>query len=107
MVKSTKLNVAVVECVRVVLVPVTVSEKDPAVVDEQETVAVPEPVTLIGVMVPQVNPTGGVSVRLTTPANPLRAAIVMVEVADCPAFTAAGEDAAIVKSTKLKVAVAE
>ena len=38
------------------LVPVTVSEKVPAVVDEQDTVAVPEPVTLAGVMAPQVNP---------------------------------------------------
>jgi hypothetical protein len=93
--------------VRVVLVPVTVSEKVPAVVDEHETVAVPEPVTLVGVMAPQVRPAGGVSVRLTTPAKPFSAVIVTVEVADWPAFTAAGELAAIVKSTKLNVAVAE
>ena len=78
----TKLNVAVAEWVRVVLVPVTVSEKDPAVVDEQETVAVPEPVTLVGVMAPQVNPAAGVSVRLTTPANPFWAVTVIVDVAD-------------------------
>jgi len=81
-VKLTKLNVAVAEWVRVVLVPVTVSEKDPAVVDEQETVAVPEPVTLVGVMAPQVNPAAGVSVRLTTPANPFWAVTVIVDVAD-------------------------
>ncbi len=79
----------------------------PAVVELQETVAVPEPVTLVGVMAPQVRPAGGVSVRLTTPAKPFTAVIVMVEVAEDPALTAAGEDAAIVKSTKLNVAVAE
>ena len=92
---------------RVVLVPVTGRVKVPAVVDEQATVAVPEPVTLVGVIAPQVSPVGGVSVRLTTPAKPLSAAIVMVEVADWPALTAVGEDAAIVKSTKLKVAEVE
>ena len=64
------------------LVPVTARVKVPAVPDEQETVAVPEPVTLVGVIAPQVSPVEGVSVRLTTPANPLRAVTVMVEVAD-------------------------
>jgi len=81
-VKSTKLNVAVAEWVSVVLVPVTVSEKDPAVVELQDTVAVPDPVTLVGAIAPQVNPAGGVSVRLTTPANPLSAVTVIVDVAD-------------------------
>ncbi len=38
------------------LAPVTVRVKVPAVVDEQETVAVPEPVTLVGVIAPQVRP---------------------------------------------------
>jgi len=89
-----------------VLVPVTVSVNVPAVVDLQETVAVPEPVTLVGEITPQVRPACGVSVRLTTPAKPFSAVTVMVEVAEDPAFTAAGEDAARVKSTKLKVAVA-
>jgi len=65
-----------------VLVPVTVSEKDPAAVALQDTVAVPEPVTLVGVIAPQVRPAAGVSVRLTTPANPLSAVIVIVDVAD-------------------------
>ncbi len=87
--------------------PVTVSVNVPAVVELHDTVAVPEPVTLVGVIAPQVNPACGVSVRLTTPAKPLRAVIVIVDVADWPAFTAAGELAAIVKSTKLNVAVAE
>ena len=62
--------------------PVTVSEKDPAVVDEHDTVAVPEPVTLVGVIAPQVSPVAGVSVRLTTPAKPFSAVTVIVEVAD-------------------------
>jgi hypothetical protein len=93
--------------VRVVLVPVTVRVNVPAVVELHKTVAVPEPVTLVGVIAPQVRPAGGVSVRLTTPAKPFRAVIVIVEVADWPALTAAGEDAAMVKSTKLKVAVVE
>lgn len=52
-------------------------------------------------------PTAGVSVSDTTPENPLRAVTVIVEVADCPASTATGELALIVKSTKLNVAVAE
>ncbi len=56
--------------------------KEPAVVELQETVAVPDPVTLVGVIAPQVRPAAGVSVRLTTPAKPFCAVIVMVEVAD-------------------------
>ncbi len=64
------------------LVPVTVSVNDPAAVELQETVAVPEPVTLAGVIAPQVRPAAGVSVRLTTPAKPFNAVIVIVEVAD-------------------------
>ncbi len=100
MVKSTKLNVAVVECVRAgdVLVPVIESVNVPAVVELQDTVAVPEPVTLVGVMAPQVRPAGGVSVRLTTLVKPFTAVTVIVEVADCPALTAAGEVAVMVKS---------
>ncbi len=64
------------------LVPVIDSTKLPALVELHETVAVPEPVTLVGVMAPQVNPAGGVSVRETVPANPPREVTVMVEVAD-------------------------
>ncbi len=64
------------------LVPVTVRVKAPAVVELQATVAVPEPVTLVGVIAPQVRPAAGVSVRLTTPANPFNAVTVTVEVAD-------------------------
>jgi len=78
----------------------------PAVVELQDTVAVPEPVIVPGVIAPQVSPAGTVSVKVTTPANPLTAVIVIVDTADWPAFTAAGEEAAVVKSTKLKVALA-
>ena len=105
-VKSWKLNVAVAVCTRAPLVPVTVRVNVPAAVELQDTVAVPDPVTVPGVIAPHVNPAGTVSVNVTTPAKPLTAVIVIVEIADWPAFTAAGEDAAMVKSTKLKVAVA-
>jgi len=70
----------------------------PATVALHETVAVPDPVTLVGVIAPQVNPAAGESVRATTPANPFCAVIVIVEVAEVPTVTAAGEVAAIVKS---------
>ena len=58
-----------------------------------------------GVIAAQTRPAGTVSVSVTTPAKPLTAVIVMVEgieVLICPE----GEVAAMVKSTKLKVAVA-
>jgi hypothetical protein len=80
--------------------------KAPGAVELQVTVAVPDPVTLVGVIAPQVSPAEGVSVRLTTPAKPFRAVIVIVEVPEV-GRVAVGEDAAIVKSTKLKVADAE
>ena len=54
-----------------------------------------------------VRPVGTVSDKVTTAAKPLRAVVVIVEVADWLTLTAAGELAAIVKSTKLKVAVVE
>jgi hypothetical protein len=50
---------------------------------------------------------GTVSVRLTVPVNPLTATTVIVEVAEVPAWTAAGEVAATVKSVTVNVAVAE
>ena len=105
-VKSTKVKVAVAVWTREPLVPVTVRVNVPAAAALQDTVAVPEPVTVPGVIATQTNPAGTVSVRVTTPANPLTAVMVMDEVADWPAFTAAGLDAEIVKLTKLKVAVA-
>jgi hypothetical protein len=49
---------------------------------------------------------GAVSVKLTVPVNPFTAATVIVEVAEVPAWTAAGEVADIVKSVTENVAVA-
>jgi len=79
----------------------------PAVVELQATVAVPELVTLAGVIEPQVRPAGTVSVRLTVPVKPLSAATVMVDVAETPVVTATGEVALMVKSVTVKVAVVE
>jgi hypothetical protein len=67
--------------------------------------AVPEFVMLVGVIAPQVRFAGTVSVRLTVPVNPFTAATVIVEVAEVPAWTAAGEVADTVKSVTLNVAV--
>jgi hypothetical protein len=92
-----KLTVA--EWDRVPLAPVTVTVYDPA--DPlQESVEVPEPVTLVGVRV-QVKPVVGLmlEVRLTAPANPSRAVTVTVEVPEALARTVALIGlAAIVKS---------
>jgi hypothetical protein len=68
---------------------------------------VPDPETLLGVIAPQVRFAGTLSVRVTVPENPLTAVIVMAEVAAVPAWTAVGEEAAIVKSVTVKVAVVE
>jgi hypothetical protein len=77
----------------------------PAIVALQEIVAVPDPVMLLGVMIPQVSPVGIVSLRLTDPAKWFTAVRVIVELAELPALTGAGEVAAIVKSRNWKVAV--
>ncbi len=78
-----------------------------AIVELHDTVAVPEPVTLRGLIAPQVRFAGTLSVRLTVPAKPLTAVTVIVEVAEVPTVTAAGDVAAIVKSLTVKVAVVE
>jgi len=92
-----KLTVA--EWDRVPLAPVTVTVYDPA--DPlQESVEVPEPVTLVGVRV-QVKPVVGLmlEVRLTAPAKPSSGVTVMMEVPEAPARTVALMGlAAIVKS---------
>jgi hypothetical protein len=69
-------------------------------------VAVPDPVILLGVIVPQVNPDGIASVRPTDPAKWFTAVRVIVELAKLPALTGAGEVAAVVKSWNWKTAVA-
>ena len=63
-------------------------------------------VTLVGVIAPQVRLAGTVSVRLTVPVNPFTADTVIVEVADVPTVTEAGDVADIVKSVTVNVAVA-
>lgn len=78
-----------------------------ATVELQATVAVPELVTLAGVIAPQVRLAGTVSVKLTLPVKPLTAATVIVEVADIPTVTAPGEVAAMLKSLTVNEAVAE
>ena len=72
-------------------------------------VAVGGTVTLDGVMAPHVKPAGTVSVRLTVPLKAPTAVTVMVDDADVPTATEAGEVAAIVKSEiwKTNVAVVE
>ena len=61
--------------------------------------------TLRGLIAPQVKLAGTVSVRETIPVKPLTAATVIVDVAEVPTVTAAGEVADIVKSVTVKVAV--
>jgi hypothetical protein len=78
----------------------------PATLALQETVAVPDPVTLFGVMLPQVKPEGTVSVKLTTPAKWFTLATVIVVMEDAPAFEGLGGLAAIVKFRNWKREVA-
>ncbi len=63
--------------------------------------------TLRGLIAPQVRLAGTVSVRLTVPVKPLRALTVIVDAADVPTVTAAGDVADMVKSVTVKVAVVE
>jgi hypothetical protein len=63
-----------------------------------ETVAIPEPVMLLGVIEPQTRPEGTMSVRVTFPAKPFNAVIVIVEFAGTPMLTWADEVATIAKS---------
>ena len=66
-------------------------------------VAVGGTATLLGVIAPQVRLAGTVSVSVTVPENVPIAVTVMVEVAETPALTAAGEVAAMLKSLWLTV----
>src|SRR2546422_3028082 len=80
------------------LVPVMVRVYADAVEELHDTVAVLEPVRLLGVMGPQLSPTGILSVRATEPVNPFTDVRVIVEVVACPALTDAGMLAVTVKS---------
>lgn len=71
----------------------------PKVVALQDTVAVPDPVMLLGVIVPHVKPEGTVSVSAIVLVKWLTAVTVIVELADIPALTGEGEVAVIVKLT--------
>jgi hypothetical protein len=75
--------------------------------DVHVSVAVPDPVTVPGLIAVQVRPDGTVSVRVTVPANPLRPVTVIVDDSEDPTVAAAGLLATTVKSTKLKLAVVE
>jgi hypothetical protein len=75
------------------------------VVELQDSVAVPEPVVLAGDIGEQVRPAGTVLVSVTVPVNPLTAVTVIVEAADWPTSTAAGEVAVMVKSVTVRLKV--
>ena len=100
------VNVAVVEWDSVPLVPVMVTVNVPAVVELQESVDVPDPAMLPGLIAPHVRPAGTVSVSVTVPVKPLTAVTVIVEVPDEPTI-AVGDVAAMVKSCTVNVAVVE
>jgi hypothetical protein len=72
-----------------------------------ETVAAPDPVTLAGLIAPQVSPAGTVSESSTVPEKWFRADTVRVDVLDAPAFPVTSEVVVIVKSRNWKSDVAE
>jgi hypothetical protein len=66
---------------------------------------VPDPVILVGVIAPHVNPEGTVSVNVTVPANLLTAVIMIVDVPEAPELSVTGL-AVIAKSRYWKRMVA-
>jgi hypothetical protein len=77
--------------------------------DEQFTVTVAFAVILVEEIEPQFRPDGTLSVNAIVPDNPLTMVIVIIDFADEPTFTAAGEVAVTVKSEgvpNVKAAVA-
>jgi len=78
----------------------------PATVALHETVAVPDPVRLVGLIAPQVRPEGMASEKDTIPPKWLSDVTVTFDVADTPTLTATGEDADTVKSRNWKSPVA-
>ncbi len=97
-VKSWNLKVASAVRVRLPLVPVKGIVYELATLELQVAVALPEPITLPGVMAPQVKPEGTLSDSVIVPVNPFNPVTVIVEVADCPTRTPEGEVAEIEKS---------
>ena len=72
-----------------------------------ETVAVPDPVTLPGLITPQVSPAGTVSEKDTVPEKWFNADTVTVDMLDAPALAVASEVAFMLKSRNWNRAVAE
>jgi hypothetical protein len=106
---TATLKVTVALCDKVPLVPMTVTVKVPGPDAVHDRVEVPDPVTLVGLRVHVSAVVVGeiVSVRLTTPPNPLRAAMVMVELLVPPTFIVLLVGfAVIVKSWTVTVTVA-
>ena len=94
----------VTEWDRLPLVPVTPTWMVGPLANVHESVALPEPVTLVGETLHDVL----FVVRLTTPAKPLRPVMVIVDVPALPGVTLTVVGlAAIVKSWTTKVTVTE
>ena len=70
-------------------------------------VAVPDPVTLVGLIAPHERSLGVVSAMDTVPENPLNPVTVIVTVIDVLTFELAGELAVTAKSWNLKVTMVE
>lgn len=103
-VKSWTMYVTVVECDRDALLPVTVTWTVVAELKLQESVALPDPVTLAGKMVHEVL----LVLRLTTPAKPLFAWTEIVEIPGVPVSRVTEVGFAIMlKSVTVNVTVAE
>jgi len=103
-VKSCTMNVTVAEWDREPLVPVTETCLVPAVANVQDSVELPDPVTVAGETVHDVL----FVARLTTPEKPFWAATVIVEVPAAPALIVTVVGLAVtVKSVDVKVTVTE
>ena len=74
---------------------------------DKVAVAVPDPWRVAGLGEPHDSPVGTLSVMVIVAENPFTLVRVIVELEDGPGDTVGGELAAIRKSWKLKVAVAE
>ena len=104
-VKSWTTKVTVTECERAALVPVTETCLLPVVLKVHESVALPDPVTLVG---ETVHEAVVFVARLTTPAKPFRPVTVMLEVPAAFTFTLTLVGlAVIVKSWTTNVTVTE
>ncbi len=79
----------------------------PGIVELHETVAVPDPVRPVGLIVPQLRPDGTESERDTTPPKWFSDVTVTFEVADTPTLTAPGGESVIEKSLNWNSVVAE